>query len=119
MLRVCLLTLFAVTGATAAPAQTIVVKPERPMMPAVEQIRVSVGINLFVPLTDGDAPAEAQEDARRIVYDLAGHECAVLRETVASDCHLDSINVNVQRNFGQQRDGLNVNGNVAFRVVPK
>jgi glutamine amidotransferase PdxT len=34
---------------------------------------------------------------------------------LASECHLESINVNVQRNqFGQQSDGLNVNGNVRF-----
>jgi hypothetical protein len=41
---------------------------------------------------------------------------------LASERRLESINVNVQRdqNFGQQqRDGLNVNGNAAFRIVPK
>jgi hypothetical protein len=77
---------------------------------------------MFIPLTDGaDQSAKAQEDARRTVYDLAGHECAVLRETVASDCRIESINVNVQRNqtFGQQKEGLNVNGNVGFRIVLK
>jgi hypothetical protein len=38
-----------------------------------------------------------------------------------ADCHIESINVNVQRNqtFGQQKEGLNVNGNVGFRIVPK
>jgi glutamine amidotransferase PdxT len=51
---------------------------------------------------------------------ISARECAVLRDALASECHLESINVNVQRNqFGQQRDGLNVNGNVGFRIVPK
>lgn len=122
MLRICLTAMFVIAGAVAAHTQTIVVKPnDRPMMPGGEQVRVSVGINLFIPLSEGgDQSVKAQEDARRIVYDLAGHECAVLREVLASECRLESINVNVQRNqFGPQRDGLNVNGNVGFRVVPK
>jgi hypothetical protein len=80
-----------------------------------------VGVNMFVPLTDGGEQAiKAQEDARRLVYDLAARECAILRDVLASECRLESINVNVQRNqFGQQKDGLNVNGNVGFRIVPK
>ena len=83
---------------------------------------MSVGVNVFIPLTEGgDQSAKAQEDARRMVYGLADLECAILREVLASECHLESINVNVQRNpaFGQQKDGLNVNGNVGFRIVPK
>jgi hypothetical protein len=124
MLRTCLTTVLVIAGAVAASAETtIVLKPnDRPMAPGVEQIRVSVGVNLFIPLTEGgDQSAKAQEDARRMLYGLAENECAILREVLASECHLESINVNVQRNpaFGQQKDGLNVNGNVGFRVVPK
>ena len=48
------------------------------------------------------------------------HECAILRDVLASGRRLESINVSVQRSqFGQQKDGLNVNGNVGFRIVPK
>jgi len=124
MLRACLTTMLVIAGAVAASAETtIVLKPnDRPMSPGAEQIRVSVGVNVFIPLTEGgDQSAKAQEDARRMVYGLADHECAILREVLASECHLESINVNVQRNpaFGQQKDGLNVNGNVGFRIVPK
>jgi hypothetical protein len=122
MLRMCLTIAFIIAGAVAAHAETtIVVNPkDRPTMPGAEQVRVSVGINMFVPLTDGSEQAKAQEDARRVVYDLAARECAILRDVLASECHLESINVNVQRNqFGQQKDGLNVNGNVGFRIAPK
>jgi hypothetical protein len=124
MLRTCLTAVFVLAGAVAASAETtIVLNPNgRPAASGVEQIRVSLGINLFIPLTDGgDQSTKAQEDARRMVYSLAEHECAILREVLASDCHLESINVNVQRNpaYGQQKDGLNVNGNVGFRIVPK
>jgi hypothetical protein len=123
MLRICLTIAFIIGGVVAAPAETtIVLNPkDRPMMPGAEQVRVSVGVNMFVPLTDGGEQAiKAQEDARRLVYDLAARECAILRDVLASECRLESINVNVQRNqFGQQKDGLNVNGNVGFRIVPK
>jgi hypothetical protein len=123
MLRTLVTIMFVIAGALAAHAETtIVVNPkDRPMTMEAEQVRVSVGINMFVPVTGGGEQAiKAQEDARRVVYDLAARECAVLRDALASECHLESINVNVQRNqFGQQRDGLNVNGNVGFRIVPK
>jgi hypothetical protein len=93
------------------------------MMPAgTDQVRVSVAVNMFVALTDNSEQAlKAQEDGRRAIYDLADRECTILRDVLATECHLESINVNVQRgqNFGQQKDGLNINGNVAFRIVPK
>jgi glutamine amidotransferase PdxT len=123
MLRTGLTIAFIIAGVLAADAETtIVLNPkDRVMMPGAEQVRVSVGINMFVPLTDGGEQAiKAQEDARRLVYDLAARECAILRDVLASECRLESINVNVQRNqFGPQKDGLNVNGNVGFRIVPK
>jgi len=47
----------------------------------------------------------------------------VLRDSIASDCRLESVNVNIQRvnQFGNQQrpDGFNVNGNISFRIVPK
>jgi hypothetical protein len=73
MLRNCLTIAFIIGGVVAAPAETtIVLNPkDRPMMPGAEQVRVSVGVNMFVPLTDGGEQAiKAQEDARRLVYVL-------------------------------------------------
>ena len=121
MLRICLTIAFTIAGVLAAPAETTIVLNPKPMMVGAEQVRVSVGINMFVPMTDGgDQAIKAQEDARRLVYDLAARECAILRDVLASECRLELINVNVQRNqFGQQKGGLNVNGNVGFRIVPK
>ena len=124
MKRVYWLPVGALVLATTASAQTIVVRPnDRPLMPgAAEQVRVSVGVNLFVPLSDNsDQALKAQEDSRRAIYNLAEHECGILNDVLASDCHLESVNVNVQRGqaFGQQKDGLNINGNISFRIVPK
>jgi hypothetical protein len=114
--------------ATTASAQTITVRPNEPslMAPAVEQARIALSIQTFVPSPNdnSDQTKKAEEDARRTVYDLAGHECAILRDTLAGDCRLESINVNIQRpapnqNFGQRVEGFNVNANIGFRIVPK
>jgi hypothetical protein len=60
-----------------------------------------------------------------MVYNLAAHECTILRDILASECRLDTININVQRvpanqNFGQAKsEGFNITGNIGFRIVPK
>ena len=113
---------------TAASAQTIVVNPGRqPMAPGtVEPVRIALAVNLFVPAPNDDSEQalKAQESGRRMIYELAAHECTLLLDVLASDCRLESINVNVQRlpgnQFGQQRvEGFNINGNVGFRIAPK
>jgi len=130
MKRAWLLAAVIAACASVASAQTIVVKPTepRPLGPIVaEQVRISIGVNMFVPASNDDSEqaVKAQEDGRRLVYNVAARECAVLRDVLASDCRLDSVNVNVQRvnanqNYGQPRgDGFNINGNVTFRIVPK
>ncbi len=123
-LSAALLTAFA----TAASAQTIVVNPRPSMAPvAAEHIRVTVGLNTFVPAPadNGEQAVKAQEAGRRMIYQLAAHECAMLLDVLASECRLESLNVNVQRApanqfAGQQRaEGFNLNGNLVFRIVAK
>lgn len=123
-LSAALLTAFA----TAALAQTIVVNPRPSMAPvSAEQIRVTVGINTFVPApaVSGEEAVKAQEAARRMIYELAAHECAMLLDVLASECRIESVNVNVQRAPGnqfaaqQRAEGFNLNGNVVFRIVGK
>jgi hypothetical protein len=126
----CLLPLVLGVGVTAASAQTIVINPDRAMAPITappaEELRISVGVNTFVPSPagDGEQALKAQEGGRRMIYELAGRECAILRDTLASRCQLDSININTQhmtnQNFGQSRvDGYTINGTINLRIVPK
>jgi len=127
LLPVGFLTALLAAFATAASAQTIEIRTgqQSSPQPSAEQIRVSVGVNVFVSALgdDSDQALKAQEAGRKMIYDLAGHECSVLRDAIASDCRLESINVNVQRvnQFGNQprNDGFNVNGNISYRIVPK
>jgi hypothetical protein len=114
---------------TGASAQTIVINPNKAgMMPplAVQQVRISLSINMFVPIASNDSAQalKAQEDGRKMVYAAAGQECDVLRATIASGCTLESININVQpvlgnQNFGQRSEGYNINSNVGYRISIK
>jgi hypothetical protein len=47
-------------------------------------------------------------------------ECDLLRDTLAKDCRLESVNVNVGRQFGvQQQEGYTINGTMNFQIAPK
>jgi hypothetical protein len=128
MMRACLIVALTAAFATAVAAQTIEIRTgQQPAPPAsVEQVRISLGVNMFVaaPTDTSDEALKAQEAGRRTIYDLAAHECAILRDVLASDCRLESVNVNIQRvgnQFGNQQrtEGFTVNGNIGLRIVPK
>ena len=82
---------------------------------------------MFVPTPGNDSAQalKAQEDGRKMVYESAAHECDVLRDVLAKDCQLESININVQhvpanQNFnGARVDGYNINGSINFQIVPQ
>jgi hypothetical protein len=88
------------------------------------QARVAVNVQLFAPGATDDAvkATKTQEGARRTIYAVASHECAILLEQVASDCALESVNVsaNLNRyNNPQQPEGFMVTGNMNFRITTK
>lgn len=114
----------------AASAQTIGVIADKarvaPIATLEAPVRVSLGINMFVPASDGDTAQalKAQEDGRKMIYEAAVHECEVLRASIAGDCHLESININVQRvsagqNYAQRTDGYNISGSMSYRIGVK
>jgi hypothetical protein len=107
-------------GATAASAQPTFSEVQRAALGQQSaQVRVNIGINMFVPAAGGLTIA-TQEGIRRQIYDLASKECAVLRDTIADDCRMEGINVNVNRQHGQQPvEGFNVNANVNYRITLK
>jgi hypothetical protein len=119
----------AASFATAAPAEIVIRSPnEVSGTPATaDQARITVNLNTFVPAPNdnSDQAQKAEESGRRTVYEFAEHECTILRDTIASECRLESINVNMQRvapspNFAQARpDGFNINAAMNFRIAPK
>lgn len=124
MVRRLILTLaLALPVAGAAVAQAPSSRAE--IMPRPDhggEVRVSLHMNFFVPgaADDSDASFKAQEQVRRRLYESAARECDVLRATIASACRVESINININRNYrAQQGEGFNVSGNFGFRVTLK
>jgi hypothetical protein len=106
------------------PGQRIVLEQSTGSSRPEGSVRVQSNLNIFMPGPTGDG-AEAEklrERARRMVYDMAAHECDLLLATLAKDCRLVSVNsnVNAARQFNQQQpEGYNVTGSMSFQVVIK
>jgi hypothetical protein len=86
------------------------------------EVRVQVHMNFIVPgpADDSEESFKVQEQARRRLYESAARECEVLRASIASDCRVESISVNISRHSrGQFSEGFNVSGNFSFRVTLK
>ena len=108
----------------AAAQQAVVI--ERPVLPPPmdqvgQQVRITVSLNMFVPgpLGATEQTLQAQERARRAMYEMAVRECAVLRDVIASECRIEGVTINISRHPGQQPEGFTVGGNFAFRITLK
>jgi hypothetical protein len=101
MMRHAVISMLLVLCAGVAAAQDNTVRmtiPQSSPLPE-DQVRVTVSMGLPVPgISGNDNALEAQEQARRKAYELAAHECAVLGGTIASECRVESMNVNVNAN---------------------
>lgn len=113
----------AVLLAVPATAQNIVIQPRAGNAAAPKgDVRISVSMSFFVvgPTDASEAAVKAQEEARRVIYESAARECDVLRAAIASDCRLEAININVNRQYGSQNpQGFNIGGNFSYRVTLK
>jgi hypothetical protein len=100
---------------------------ERPRAAPARQegmVRVQLQIQLFIPgPTDESEQAEKQrERARRILYEMAAKECDLMREVVARDCRLESVNVNLNRQGNPQvpqMQGYQVGGSMSYQITLK
>ena len=105
-----------------AQAQTVVIQ-QRPGAPEQKnEVRIQVNIGFFVAgaVNSSEASLKIQEDARRALYQSAAKECEVLLSTIAGDCRLEQVSVNMNRTFGQgQTEGVNASGNFGFKVTLK
>ncbi|HEY0236964.1 MAG TPA: hypothetical protein VGC86_18200 [Afipia sp.] len=86
------------------------------------QVRVQSTISYFVsgPSGDSEEGQKLRERARRVIYETAGRECDLLKDTLAKECRLESVNSNINRQFGQgQQEGFSVNGSMSFQIILK
>ncbi|HTJ03533.1 MAG TPA: hypothetical protein VL492_12145 [Methylovirgula sp.] len=101
--------------------------PTQAQMPLRVQgdIRVNVTTNSSQPITaaQSGSVAQMQADARKNVYELAAQECKLLLATIASECTLESLNVNSmqqsQYNRGESSPVLVTTSTAGFRIRPK
>ncbi len=86
-------------------------------------VNVSVSFNSHLPitLTDDDALAELQTEARKRVYGKAARDCAFLIDSIAASCRLTGINVStqVQHQSGSNPPMLYLNGSAQFAITLK
>lgn len=106
----------------ASAAILLLAGPAAAQMPGQGLVRVQANINFFVAGStgDNDDAQRTREKAQRLVYQMAGRECELLRDVLAKDCRLESITSNVGRQFSQQQqEGYTVNGSMTFQITLK
>jgi hypothetical protein len=88
-------------------------------------VRVQNNISFFIagPTGEGEEAQKLREKAQRLVYEMAAHQCDLLRDILAKDCRMESVNANLNtsgRQFNQQQpEGLNVNGSMSLQITLK
>jgi hypothetical protein len=122
MMRQALISTVLVLFANAAAAQDNPVRmviQQSPPSADGGQVRVNVAMSLVISGAAGlsDQAIQAQEQGRRKAYELAAHECAVLRDTIASECHIESMNVSANRYQGSYSGSRPENYSVAINAV--
>ncbi len=130
--------IFAVASCFFAALPTAAQTPNQPLQifpPAVPALpkgeaRVTVNYNTqekLPPDADAGTLLVTQAKAHRAVYDIAGQECKVLLDTIASDCRIEAINIttNTQQrpvpngSGGATESWLSTNGTSTFHIKTK
>src|ERR1700760_1667571 len=99
------LLLSLVPAVAQTPGQRIVLEQLNAGQRPEGQVRVQSNINFFVagPTSDVEDAQKLREKAQRAVYEMASRQCDLLREILAKDCRMESVNSNIGRQFGQQQ----------------
>jgi len=107
--------------AAQSPGQRIILEQSGGAPRQEGFVRVQSSVNFFVagPTGESDEAQKLRDRARRTVYEMAARECDLLREVLAKDCRMESVNSNINRQFGQQQEGFNVNGSMNFQITVK
>jgi hypothetical protein len=109
-------------SAAQTPGQRITIEQSGSPSRQEGQVRIQTSINFFVtgPTGDGEEAQKLRDKARRTIYEMAARECDLLREVLARDCRMESVNSNIGRQFGQQQqEGYTVNGSMSFQITLK
>jgi hypothetical protein len=131
MHRIFMLALAPLILAAPSEAQTQntplqIFPPAAPALPKGEaRVTVSYSASEKLPAeVDAATLLVTQSKAHRAIYEIAGQECKVLLETIASECHIETVNItsNTQprpAGSGAAETTLFTNGSSAFRIKTK
>jgi hypothetical protein len=112
-----------VAAPAVAQGQRIIVEQAGGVPRQEGLVRIQSSINFFIagPTGEGDEAQKMRDRAQRMVYEMAAHQCDLLRDVMAKDCKLESVTSNIGRQgFGsQQPDGYNVNGSMSLQITLK
>lgn len=115
--------LMLLLSASASAGDRIVIEQGARPSAFKSEVQVNVSVSFFAPASvdDSEASVKAQQRARRMLYESASKECDLLRATIATDCRLQRININVRTRpgYGRQAPGLNATGNFSYRITLK
>ena len=97
---------------------------ERPRAAPARQegiVRVQVQGQMFVsgPTDESEAAEKHRERVRRVIYEMAAKECDLMRDVVARDCRLETVNVNLNRQNNPQVQGYQVGGSMSYQITLK
>ena len=111
-------------AAAQTPGQRIAIEQSGSPSRQEGMVRIQSTVNFFFagPTGDGEEAQKLRDRARLAVYEMAAHECDLLRDVLAKDCRMENVNVNINggRQFGpQQPEGYNVNGSVNLQISLK
>jgi hypothetical protein len=103
--------------------QRITIEPQASSTQSRQEglVRVQVSVSMFMPGPTGDSEEaiRVRDRARRMMYEMAGKECDLLREVIARDCRLESITSNLNRQSGQHLEGYTVGGSMSLQITLK
>lgn len=95
-------------------------------LPPRNEVRVNVSIGMTQPIAPNDknSLADLQTKARKTIYENAANECKLLLATIASECTLESLNVNsnVRNQFYRGQNSsmfLTTNSTANFKIHTK
>jgi hypothetical protein len=114
----------AACASAQTPGQRIILEQGGAPSRQEGMVRVQTTVNFFFAgsTSDGEEAQKLRDRARLAVYEMAAHECDLLRSVLAKDCRMENVNVNINggRQFGpQQPEGYNVNGSVNLQISLK
>jgi hypothetical protein len=111
-------------AAAQTPGQRITIEQSGSPLRQDGFVKIQTSVSFFFPgpTGDGEEAQKIRDRARLAVYQMAAHECDLLRDALAKDCRMEGVNVNINggRQFGpQQPEGYNVSGSVNLQISLK